>query len=128
MRVFRFDKLQSLDDLTLHDEPMPEPQRREVLVRIRAVSLDRRDILIVHGDYPGVVSPGLIPCSDAACQIIAVGDDATAYKPGDRVINTYHPRWFGGRPSLNIARESYGNCRDGWLAEYKAISQARRRP
>ncbi len=123
MRVFRFDKLQSLDDLTLHNEPMPEPQRGEVLVKIQAVSLNRRDIMIVQGDYPAPVTPGLIPCSDAAGEIVAVGDDVTAYKPGDRVINTFNPRWFGGRAPLNIANETYGNCQDGWLAEYKAISQ-----
>jgi hypothetical protein len=87
MRVFRFENLQSLNDLTLHDEPMPEPQRGEVLVKIHAVSVNRRDILIVQGDYPGVVTPGLVPCSDAAGEIVAVGDDVTAYRLGDRVIS-----------------------------------------
>jgi hypothetical protein len=53
---------------------------------VRTLQISDRPILIVQGDYPGAVSSGLIPCSDAACEIIAVGDDVTAYKPGDRVI------------------------------------------
>jgi len=123
MRAFRFDVLGSLDGLTLHEEPMPEPQREEVLVKVHAVSLNRRDILMVQGNYPGAVSAGLIPCSDAAGEIVAVGDGATAFKSGDRVINTFHPRWFGGRPPRSVAKETYGNSRDGWLTEYKVVSQ-----
>jgi len=123
MSSFRFDKLQGFDDLTIHIEKRPEPQRGEVLVKVHAVSLNRRDLMIVQGDYPGNTIPGLIPCSDAAGEVIAIGEDVTAYKPGDRVINTYHPRWFGGKPPITAATETYGNGRDGWLTEYKAISQ-----
>jgi NADPH:quinone reductase-like Zn-dependent oxidoreductase len=58
MRVFRFGRLRSLDDLTLHEEPMPEPRRGEVLIKIHAVSLNRRDLLIVQGSYPGPLCQG----------------------------------------------------------------------
>ncbi|MGD0107495.1 MAG: hypothetical protein ABSC06_26170 [Rhodopila sp.] len=51
MHVFRFDSLQSLDDLKPYDEPMPAPQRGEVLVKIHAVSLNYRDIAPVLGRY-----------------------------------------------------------------------------
>jgi NADPH:quinone reductase-like Zn-dependent oxidoreductase len=74
MRAYRFDDLKSLDGLTAHDEAMPKPQRGEVLVRIRAVSLNYRDIAPVLGRYVWDAKPGFIPCSDAAGEVVAVGD------------------------------------------------------
>jgi alcohol dehydrogenase len=123
MRAYRFDALTSLDDLALHDEPTPQPQRGEVLVKIEAVSLNFRDLAVVLGRYVGPAEAGLIPCSDAAGAIVAVGEGVTAWKVGDRVISTFHPRWFGGRIPLTAARDVYGSGADGWLAEYKVVSQ-----
>lgn len=123
MRAYRFDALDSLDDLTLHDESIAEPQRGEVLVRIHAVSLNYRDISIVKGNYVWAAAPGLVPCSDAAGEIAAVGEGVTGWKPGDRVISSFHPRWFGGRPPVTAGSETYGSGRDGWLCEYKTVSQ-----
>lgn len=123
MKTFRFEALDGLDKLVRVDEDDPRPQRGEVLIRIRAVALNRRDLLIVQGRYPGPVRPGLIPCSDASGEIVEVGEDVTAFSVGDRVISTFHPRWFGGLPPRNTSLETYGNARDGWLAEYKVVSQ-----
>ncbi|MES2722281.1 MAG: NAD(P)-dependent alcohol dehydrogenase [Pseudomonadota bacterium] len=123
MRAYRFDKLTSLDDLTLRDEPMPEPQRGEVLIKIDSVSLNYRDLSLVLGNYVGPSKDGVIPCSDAAGEIVGVGEGVTAFRTGDRVISAFHPRWFGGRPPTTAGRETYGNGTDGWLAEYKVVSQ-----
>lgn len=123
MRAYRFDDGFKLDSLRLRDEPMPEPQRGEVLVRVRAVSLNYRDLSLILGRYVWNAIPGLIPCSDAAGEIVAVGEGVVDYKPGDRVISTFHPRWFGGRPPRGAAMQTYGNGVDGWLCEYKAVSQ-----
>jgi NADPH:quinone reductase-like Zn-dependent oxidoreductase len=123
MKAYRFDQTGSLDYLTLHEEPTPTPQRGEVLVRIRASSLNYRDIAMVHGNYVGAQRPGLIPLSDAAGEITAVGEGVSAFRPGDRVINTFHARWYGGPPPEKLGTESYGSDRDGWLAEYKVVSQ-----
>ncbi len=123
MRAYRFDTLTSLDDLRLHETATPVPQRGEVLVRIRAVSLNYRDLAIVAGNYVWAAKPGLVPCSDAAGEIVEVGDDVAAWKPGDRVISTFHPRWFGGRPPFTASQETYGSGQDGWLCEYKVVSQ-----
>ncbi|MGV4877999.1 alcohol dehydrogenase catalytic domain-containing protein [Acetobacter indonesiensis] len=66
---------------------------------------------------------GLIPCSDAAGEIVSVGEDVTIFRPGDRVVSSFHARWFGGRPPVGLMLESYGTGSDGWLAEYKVVSQ-----
>lgn len=123
MRAYRFDEGFSLETLRARDEPIPQPQRGEVLVRVRAVSLNYRDVSLVLGRYVWGATPGLVPCSDAAGEIVAVGEGVTDFAPGDRVISTFHPRWFGGRPPRGAAMQTYGNGVDGWLAEYKVASQ-----
>lgn len=123
MRVYRFDKFGDLDELRQRAEPDPQPQRGEVLVRVHAVSLNFRDLAIMRGRYPRKAVPGLIPTSDAAGEIVAVGEGVTAFKAGDRVMGAFHPRWFGGEMPSTIQTDSYGAENDGWLCELKAVSQ-----
>lgn len=123
MRAYRFDSFEDLGALRLREEADPAPQRGEVLVRVRAVSLNFRDIAILRGRYPRKAVPGLIPVSDAAGEIVAVGEGVTAFRAGDRVIGAFHPRWFGGEMPSTIQTDSYGAESDGWLCELKAVSQ-----
>ncbi|WP_430420237.1 zinc-dependent alcohol dehydrogenase family protein [Phenylobacterium sp.] len=123
MLAYRFDQPDSMISLRAREEPVGEPQRGEVLVRVRAVSLNYRDIATVLGRYVWDSVPNLIPCSDAAGEMVAVGEGVTAFAPGDRVISIFHPRWFGGRPPKGVGMQTYGNGADGWLAEYKVVSQ-----
>jgi NADPH:quinone reductase-like Zn-dependent oxidoreductase len=107
--------------LVQREEPMPEPRRGEVLVRVRAVSLNYRDLLILNGDHFATGSGGLIPVSDAAGEVVAAGEGVTRFAEGDRVINTFHPDWIAGRmPDTTVG---YGNGQDGWLAEYRAVPE-----
>ena len=80
MRAYRFDSFEDLDALRLREEPDPRPQRGEVLVRVRAVSLNYRDIAILRGRYPRKAVPGLIPISDAAGEIVAIGEGVRAFQ------------------------------------------------
>ncbi len=123
MRVYRFDNSRGLDGLHLCDEPVPSPQRGELLLKVRAVSLNYRDIAIPLGRYVRGSKSGLVPCSDAAAEVVEVGEGVDDYCPGDRVISLFHPRWFGGPLPATAAAESYGSGQDGWLAEYKVVSR-----
>jgi NADPH:quinone reductase-like Zn-dependent oxidoreductase len=123
MRAYRFDDIQSLADLRLADDAEPRPQRGEVVVRVRAVSLNFRDIAMVTGRYPRAVKKGLIPTSDGAGEVVEVGEGVTSWRVGDRVMGLFHPRWFGGPMQATMGRESYGDQQDGWLAERKVVSQ-----
>lgn len=122
MRVYRFDAFGGFDHLNLHEEPVPVARPGEVVVQVRAVSLNFRDVAIPTGRHPAHHDPGLVPTSDAAGQIVAIGEGVSDLAVGDRVVSCFHPRWFGGRPPLTLAIEQYGRGRDGWLAEYKAVS------
>ncbi len=123
MLAYRFDDLSGLDALALHDEPEPAPSRGEVVVKVHAVSLNYRDIAPVLGRYVWAAKAGLVPCSDAAGEIVAAGEDVRAHKVGDRVMSTFNPRWFGGRPPFTGGQETYGSGVDGWLCQYKVVSQ-----
>lgn len=123
MKAYRFDDYDSLDSLRVRDEPDPRPQRGEVLVRVRAVSLNFRDIAMLQGRYPRRSVTGLIPTSDASGEIVEVGEGVTSFKIGDRVIGAFHPRWFGGDAPSTVLSDSYGAEADGWLTELKALSQ-----
>lgn len=123
MKAYRFDNYDSLDGLRVRDEPDPRPQRGEVLIRVRAVSLNFRDIAMLEGRYPRRCRPGLIPASDASGEVVEVGDGVEAFKVGDRVIGAFHPRWFSGDAPSTVLTDSYGAEADGWLCELKALSQ-----
>lgn len=122
-RVYRYDAFGSLDELRLHDEPVPVPQRGELLLRVHAVSLNFRDVAVVQGTYPAPAEPGHIPMSDGAAEVVAVGEGAADFKPGDRVIGAFHARWLGGQMPAGLLDEGYGTSRDGWLAEHKVVPQ-----
>jgi alcohol dehydrogenase len=123
MKAYRVDDFASLDDLRLYDEPDGKPQRGELLLRVHAVSLNYRDIAMLTGRYPRAHKKGLIPTSDGAAEVIAVGEGVEAFKVGDRVIGTFHPRWYAGPMHATMGREAYGDLNDGWLTQTKVVSQ-----
>ncbi|WP_208452744.1 zinc-dependent alcohol dehydrogenase family protein [Burkholderia gladioli] len=101
-------------------EEIPEPGAGEVLVRIRATSLNARDLAVLSGRYPFPAKPGVIPLSDAAGEILAVGAGVTRFSIGDRVVNSFYPQWFGG--PLRVRPTQYATSMDGWLATHRVVS------
>src|SRR6202049_375386 len=120
MRVYQLDRPGSLDGLVLAERNVPSPAAGEVLIRVRASSLNVRDLMIINGEFPMPVSSGRVPLSDGAGEVVAVGVGTTRFKVGDRVINSFFPNWFGG--VFNAMPEQWVVDRDGWLTEYKAVS------
>lgn len=113
-----------LDRAALRDiDRPPSPGRGQVLVRMRAASLNFRDLLVLNGAY-GERKPELVPLSDGAGNVEAVGDGVSRVRPGDRVALTYHLDWFAGAfgPGLNPIGRG-GGAADGVLAEYVSVSQ-----
>ena len=88
-----------LDNLQLGEVATPQPKAGELLVKVGAVSLNFRDKAIVDGIYePHKVPKPLIPVSDAAGTVVAVGDGVTRFKVGDRVNSHLYSRWLDGEP------------------------------
>src|SRR6202165_4189994 len=118
MRAYQLDRPGSLDGLVLAERNVPSPAAGEVLVRVRASSLNVRDLMIINGEFPMPVPPGRVPLSDGAGEIVAVGAGVTRFKVGDRVINSFFPNWFGG--AFNAMPERWVVARVGWLTAFQA--------
>src|SRR5439155_703304 len=94
MRLVRLRAPGGLENLKLVDEDPPKPGPGELLVRIRASSMNFHDDLVVLGKIP--CADGRIPMSDGAGEVIAVGDDVAEFKVADTVVSTFWPYWLGG--------------------------------
>ncbi|MGK3203459.1 zinc-dependent alcohol dehydrogenase family protein [Amycolatopsis sp. MEPSY49] len=103
------------------NRPVPVPAAGEVLVRVKASSLNARDLPIVSGRYSRPVPPGRIPLSDGAGVVEALGAGVSRFRVGDRVTSSFHPSWLYG--SLDGWGELYGVQLDGWLTEYIAVRE-----
>lgn len=88
------------DGLAIEERDLRDPGTGEVAVDIRAFSLNRRDLLLVDGIYNPKQKLPVVPGSDAAGVVRAVGPGVTAFKPGDRVIPGFFPDWSDGEPSM----------------------------
>jgi NADPH:quinone reductase-like Zn-dependent oxidoreductase len=125
MRAVHLTAPPSIDSLKLVDLPDPEPGPGEVLVRVGAVSLNFRDLMVVRGAYAGGNFPmPLIPCSDAAGTVVAVGAGVTRLKPGDRVAPNFFPRWIDGPVSAAAQAMTLGVGGSGTLAEFLVLDEA----
>ncbi len=112
-----------LDHLKLEELPIPEPRRGEVLVRLRAASLNYRDTLTAVGGYGARQKrERLIPLSDGAGEVVEVGSDPGSWRRGDRVIGCLMPNWQGGEMSEGKSAASLGGSVDGCAAEYRVFS------
>lgn len=111
-----------LDHLALADRPEPAPGPGQVLVRVRAVSLNYRDLLVAKGQYNPRMPLPRVPCSDAAGEVIAVSGGVTSVKPGDRVCGVFCQQWLDGDLTEAAARTALGGDLDGVLAEQVVLA------
>lgn len=112
-----------LEGLRLTERPDPKPGPHQVLVRVLATSLNYRDIALVLGFYPGPPATGnLIPLSDGAGEVLAVGEGVTRFRPGDRVVGTFFQVWIDGPPGPHRAALG-GPPMDGMLAEQVVLHE-----
>lgn len=123
MRTYRLPGTGSLDDLTPATEDVPIPGSAQLLVRTRAASINRRDLLITTGRYPLAARADVVPLSDGAGEVVAVGNAVRRFAVGDRVTASYWPRWISGRLRPEVI-DQLGCTVDGWLAEYVLVDEA----
>jgi NADPH:quinone reductase-like Zn-dependent oxidoreductase len=124
MRLYQLGKLGSLDALHLLELPEPQPGPGQVVVRIRACSLNHRDLNIISGGYTSVaLKPRAIPLSDGAGEVTAVGPGVTRWKTGDRVTPIFVQRWIGGELMPEYMPSALGGPSDGVLAEQIVLNE-----
>ena len=119
MRAYQLSQAGAIENLTLTTLETPRPGRRQVLVRIRAASLNYRDLMVATGRYGKAgVRPGLVPLSDGAGEVAEIGPDVTRVKPGDRVAGIFMQGWIAGPPDESYRATALGGSIDGVLTEY----------
>ena len=116
MKVWQVAREWSIDGMELVDRPEPEPGPGQIVVRMRAASLNYRDLLTVQGQGGAYKLP-LIPFSDGAGEIAAVGQGVSRVAVGDRVCPMFFQSWFDGEPSASGRRLALGGTRPGVLQE-----------
>ena len=120
MKVWQVAREWSIDGLELIERPIPQPSAGEVAIRMRAASLNYRDLLTVQG-RGGAYKLPLVPFSDGTGEVIAVGSGVTRVSVGDRVCPMFFQSWFDGGPSASNRRLALGGTRPGVLQEVMVL-------
>jgi NADPH:quinone reductase-like Zn-dependent oxidoreductase len=123
MEAYRIDRFGSVDGIVRRSGEDPRPGTKEVLVRVRASLLNYRDLMVLKGGGRGPTKLGVVPLSDGAGEVTAIGDGVTPVKIGDRIAGCFHPRWFGGPIKPDYLTDRLGANLDGMLAEYAVLSE-----
>src|SRR5436305_3529398 len=123
MKAYEIRDAYVIDALAMSDRPEPAPGAGQVVVKTRAVSLNFRDLLVVKGDYSKKLPLPMIPCSDCAGEVAAVGAGVTKVKPGDRVAGIFMQTWIEVELTDSKAKSVLGGAIGGVLAELVVLHE-----
>ena len=112
-----------IDALKLYDREIRKPAPGEVLVRVRASSINYRDYLNVLDPVGRGIAMPRTPNSDGAGEVVEVGSGVSRFTPGDRVMGTFFQCWIGGGISSDAMASALGGALDGVLAEYVVLNE-----
>lgn len=123
MKTFEIQGGFGLDHVIAAERPVPVPGPKDVLIKMRAVSLNYRDLGVIEGFYNPNLKLPLIPVSDGVGEVVALGEQASRFKIGDRVSAIFTQSWISGEPTQEGWGSTLGNPLDGLLAEYAVIRE-----
>jgi NADPH:quinone reductase-like Zn-dependent oxidoreductase len=109
--------------LRLVDARVNAPGEHEVLMKVHATSLNRRDVFVVHGQYPIGQRDSVVPLSDGAGEVVAVGAGVTRFRVGDRIAGIFFQAWLSGRPGPQVLGSALGGQMDGMLSQYVTLNE-----
>lgn len=123
MKAYEIRNGFGLDQLVLTERPIPKLGQGEVLLRMRAVSLNYRDLLVIKGTYNPRLPLPLVPVSDGVGEIVEVGPNAKRFAVGCRVAAAFVPGWIEGELTDTKAKTALGGAVEGLLAEYAVLRE-----
>ncbi len=123
MKSYTVTAANKTSPLELQEAPKPTAGPGEVVVKIKANSLNFRDGIVLKGGYPRNSQTPVVPASDMAGEVIEVGSGVKKFKVGDRVAANFMRDWHGGTLSERVLWSSYGGGIDGFLAEYASVPE-----
>ena len=122
MRVYEIQDNFGMDNLNLVERPSPQVGPGQVKLKMRAVSLNFRDYLMIQGLYNPRQALPLIPCSDGVGEVVEVGAGVDERWMGKRVAPIFAQGWISGRPTREKLSTTLGGPLDGTLAEEMVVS------
>lgn len=123
MKTYELIEKPGFESLAIVERPVPVPGPHRVVVRMRAASLNYRDLVVAKGRYGGKSSAGLTPLSDGAGEVTAIGDGVTRVKTGDRVAGIFMQTYLSGGLTAEKSASALGGAISGVLAEYVAFDE-----
>ncbi|MGD1973926.1 MAG: NAD(P)-dependent alcohol dehydrogenase [Desulfobacterales bacterium] len=124
MKVFQIQDDWSIDNLILTERPQPEPDPGQVLLKMKAASLNYRDLLVPQRGYGKLTGTfPLIPVSDGVGEVIAIGEGVGRVAVGDRVCPLMIQSWISGPPTMERLISTLGGPLDGVMTEYMVLSE-----
>ena len=124
MKAYEIGTQSGLEALQLVDRPDLAPEPGHVVVKVRGVCLNHRDLLVLNGAYGPTRPATRTPCSDGVGEVIAIGDGVMGFAIGERVSCAHFTSWIDGPFAATAFAADLGINRDGWLAEQIAIPAA----
>src|SRR6516225_2796402 len=119
----QLDRFGSVDGIVLRSSEDPRLGLKEILMRVLASSLNYRDLMVLKGGGRGPTKLGVVPLSDGAGEVAAIGQGVTRVKIGDRIASCFHPRWFGGPIKPDDLTDRLGANLDGMLGEIRGVER-----
>ena len=124
MKIFQLQDDWSIDNLTLTERPQPEPGPGQVLLKMKAASLNYRDLVVPQRGYGKLTGTlPLIPISDGVGEVIAIGEEVGRVAVGDRVCPLMIQSWISGPPTMERLTSTLGGPLDGVMTEYMVLSE-----
>lgn len=115
-KVYRLTARNSFRDLALFEEEVPAPDKSEVLIKVRSVALNYRDIVVANSQYPFSTKEHAVPCSDAVGEVVKRGSAVQGLADGDLVLGSFDPTALYG--PLKSWEHGQGGPVDGVLRQY----------
>lgn len=123
MKSFRLGSGFGIDNLVCEDVPEPKPGPGQILVKMKAWSLNYRDLLVVQGIYaPKLKFPFQI-LSDGVGEVVETGEGVTRFKKGDRVAGTFMQNWIDGGFTEEAAKSALGGNIEGIAADFVVLGE-----
>lgn len=123
MRAYEIRSADGIDALELAERDIPEPGPGEVRVRVRASAVNYRDLATIEDPEPRGIRYPTVPNSDAAGEVVAVGEDVASVDTGDRVASCFFQRWPDGAITPAAMASALGGAIDGVLAEEVVLAE-----
>jgi NADPH:quinone reductase-like Zn-dependent oxidoreductase len=123
MKTYEITEPKGIDSLKLSERPTPKPGPGEVLVRVRATSLNYRDLALIKGGLARMMKLPLIPVSDGAGEVVETGPGVVHLKKADRVAAIFTQGWLAGPSFAGMYSTSLGGGIDGMLSEYVVLRE-----